>query len=161
MQSESKKWGEVGGGDVGGGRSSLTTCEAAVSETNAGLTTSCLPLVWNGSGRKWTVVRQEAGRPSAASSGTRRIHVLRFRRVRHWSRVEVFSAVDLYTSQKGLNHVGTGRVEVFSAVDLYTSQKGLNHVGTGRVEVFSARNFTLPSRVLTMWVLVRWRCFLL
>ena len=81
----------------------------------------------------------------------------------------------LYTSQQGLNHVGTGRgwrcflqgplhygsrvevclnyvgtgrVEVFSAVDLYTSRQGLKHVGTGRVEVISARTFTLPSRAL-------------
>ena len=70
-----------------------------------------------------------------------------FRRVRHWSRVEV-----------RLNHVGTGPGwRCFLQGPLHCGSRVevcLNHVGTGRVEVFSSRAFTLPSRVLTMWVLV-------
>ena len=65
--------------------------------------------------------------------------------------MEEFSAVDLYTSQQGLNHVGTGRVEVFSAVDLYTSQQGLNHVGTGRGwRCFLQGPLHFPAGLLTM-----------
>ena len=64
----------------------------------------------------------------------------------------------LYTSQQGLNHVGTGLGwRCFLQGPLHCGSRvevRLNHVGTGRVEVFSSRAFTLPSRVLTMWVLV-------